>query len=189
MTADLSLKHFVRVYDQHLSAEHCAALRNTFATQSQWQQPNGRGHRAGLDASQWTEMHLSADLAPELHRYMHERFTDALARYNQDLGLLLAIPNSSKRAPLVIKRYLPGGDERFQLHFDAIYEKSNRYLVALWYLNDVPSGGETVFPDLQLAVTPQTGRLLVFPPYWLFQHAGEPPVGGEKLIISSYLEF
>ena len=33
------------------------------------------------------------------------------------------------------------------------------------------------------------GRLVVFPPYWMFQHEGRPPVSGDKYILSTYLLF
>ena len=60
-------------------------------------------------------------------------------------------------ADLMMKRYRPGENEAFQLHFDAIHFHSNRYLVMLWYLNGVAQGGETSFPQLELAVKPETG--------------------------------
>ena len=59
----------------------------------------------------------------------------------------------------------------------------------IWYLNDVETGGETNFPQLETSVRPQAGRLLVFPPYWMYQHEGLPPVSGDKYIVSSYLLF
>ena len=59
----------------------------------------------------------------------------------------------------------------------------------LWYLNDVSEGGETRFPQLGLSVKPATGRLLMFPPYWMYQHEGEPPNSGDKFILSTYLLF
>jgi hypothetical protein len=88
-----------------------------------------------------------------------------------------------------MKRYRSGGAERFQLHFDAIHHVSSRYLVLLWYLNDVEAGGETRFPQLELSVDPRAGRLLMFPPYWMYQHEGMPPLAGEKYILSAYLMF
>jgi hypothetical protein len=81
------------------------------------------------------------------------------------------------------------GADQFQLHFDSLDYTSSRYLVFLWYLNDVSEGGETDFPDLGLRVDARAGRLLVFPPYWMFQHAGPPPKSNEKYIISTYLLF
>ena len=90
---------------------------------------------------------------------------------------------------LILKRYRPGGEEGFQPHFDSIDAVSGRYMVFLWYLNDVEQGGETQFCDLGIKVAPRTGRLLMFPPYWMFQHAGLPPVSGDKYILSTYLMF
>ncbi len=66
---------------------------------------------------------------------------------------------------------------------------SARYLVFLWYLNDVDEGGETAFVDIDMKVAPRAGRLLMFPPYWMYQHAGLPPVSNDKYIISTYLMF
>jgi hypothetical protein len=67
--------------------------------------------------------------------------------------------------------------------------RSQRYLVFLWYLHDVAEGGETEFPDLGIKIQARTGRLLMFPPYWMFQHAGLPPRSNDKYIVSTYLMF
>ena len=29
----------------------------------------------------------------------------------------------------------------------------------------------------------------MFPPYWMFQHAGAPAISGDKYILSTYLMF
>lgn len=184
-----ALSHFVRVYDGDLSARHCSELITLYQAQVAQQERNGRGHRAGLEDSAWTELNLSRHGSAALLQMLREQIDAALLRYNSSIGLSMPVPPSVKLADFIIKRYQPGGAERFQLHFDSIYAVSNRYLVFLWYLNDMPSGGETVFPDLELAVTPATGRLLMFPPYWMYQHAGEPPVGADKYILSTYLLF
>jgi len=121
---------------------------------------------------------------------MFRRLVDrALLRYNADIGLTIPIPNSPVISDLIMKRYRSGGAEKFQLHFDAINHVSSRYLVMLWYLNDVEAGGETRFPQLELSVDPRAGRLLMFPPYWMYQHEGLPPLSGEKYILSAYLMF
>ena len=46
-----------------------------------------------------------------------------------------------------------------------------------------------VIAGLDLKVEPRAGRLLMFPPYWMYQHAGLPPVSGNKYILSTYLMF
>lgn len=189
MPSDPTLSHFVRTYEASLPAAFCAELIAHFKANAGAQTANGRGHRAGLEDSAWTELNLNRSAPAAWLATLRGDVDAALARYNSDVRLSLPVPPTPKLADFILKRYRPEAGERFQLHFDSIYQVSNRYLVMLWYLNAVPAGGETVFPDLELAISPAPGRLLVFPPYWLYQHAGEPPVGGDKFILSTYLLF
>ena len=48
-------------------------------------------------------------------------------------------------------------------------------------------GGETSFPTLGVTVSPMPGRMMVFPPLWLFPHAGMPPRDQAKYILHAYL--
>lgn len=183
------LSHYIRVYDNDLDSALCARMIESFTGLSRFQRPNGRGIRAGLEDSAWTELNVTA-LSDADFLGMFRKFIDqALARYNHDIGLPIAIPATPLISELVMKRYRPGQREQFQLHFDAINFVANRYLVMLWYLNDVVEGGETEFPYLDSSVKPQAGRLLMFPPYWMYQHQGLPPVSGDKYILSTYLLF
>ena len=183
------LAHYVRVYDNSLEAPLCRRMIESFTGLARFQRPNGRGIRAGLEDSAWTELNVTV-LSDAHFLSMFRIFVDrALERYNSDIGLPIRIPNTPLTSELVMKRYRPGHEERFQLHFDAINFVANRYLVLLWYLNDVEGGGETEFPHLELFVKPRAGRLLMFPPYWMYQHQGLPPVSGEKFILSTYLLF
>ncbi len=183
------LRHYVRVYDADLQPAFCQRLIDSFGALQRFQQYNGRKLRRGLEDSEWTELNVTR-LSDAGFLSQFRAFIDrALIRYNSDLGLTIPIPNSPTTSDLIMKRYRPGGDEKFQLHFDAIHHVANRYLVLLWYLNDVQAGGETRFPQLDLAVPPRQGRLLMFPPYWMYQHEGAPPISGDKYILSTYLLF
>jgi hypothetical protein len=145
--------------------------------------------RRGLEDSEWTELNVTRLSDPGFLQTFRNLIDASLARYNRDLRLAIPIPNTPSISDLVIKRYRVGGAERFQLHFDAIHHLANRYLVLLWYLNDVASGGETRFAHLDISIRPQAGRLLVFPPYWMFQHEGTAPMSEDKYILSTYLLF
>lgn len=184
------LNHFIRHYDADLDAALCARLIRSFDGLSRFHEPNGRGVRAGLEESAWTELNVTRMADAAFLGNFRQRIDAALARYNADVAVApIAIPNSSKTADLILKRYRAGSGERFQPHFDSINEVSNRYLVFLWYLNDVAQGGETRFEQLGIDVAARAGRLLMFPPYWMYQHAGAPPVSGDKYILSTYLLF
>lgn len=183
------LSHFVRVYDGALDDALCGRLIGSFNQLSRFHEVNGGNVREALTESAWTELNVTRMADAGFLGMFRMAIDRALARYNDDVQLGIPVPNSPKTADLILKRYRPGGAERFQVHFDSVHEVANRYLVLLWYLNDVEQGGQTQFPDLGLTVAARTGRLLVFPPYWMFQHAGLPPVSGDKYILSTYLMF
>jgi hypothetical protein len=189
MTQHHDLRHFVRVYDADLETALCGKLIDSFAALERFQQYNGRNLRRGLEESEWTELNVSRLSEPGFLQMFRRLVDRALLRYNADVGLTIPIPNSPVISDLIMKRYRSGGAEKFQLHFDAVNHLSSRYLVLLWYLNDVAAGGETRFPQLELSVDPRAGRLLMFPPYWMYQHEGLPPQSGEKYILSAYLMF
>ena len=183
------LRAYVRTYDEALPEAFCTKLVASFEQSVPWQAGNGRGLRPGLERSAWTELNVSKLADAAFKGYFIHLVETWLARYNQDVPLTLPVPLRPKLADLRIKRYRAGADEHFQPHFDAADQEAGRYLVFLWYLNDVAEGGETEFVDLGLKIAPKTGRLLMFPPYWMFQHAGLPPRSGDKYILSTYLEF
>lgn len=186
----MNLQHFIRTYDADLDAALCARMIDSFNGLSRFHSLNGRTARAGLEESAWTEINVSQLSEPTLQEFFRRRISLALDRYNADTGLApIPIPDSPKTADLIIKRYRPDAGECFQPHFDSVHDLSNRYLVFLWYLNDVTTGGETEFPQLGLKVSARAGRLLMFPPYWMYQHAGLAPQSAEKYILSTYLLF
>jgi hypothetical protein len=88
-----------------------------------------------------------------------------------------------------IQRYLPG--EYYHWHVDSgSHELSQRQLVALWYLNDVPGpGGETEFLHQQVSVRPERGKLVLFPPFWTHEHRAGVLREGVKYIATTWVVF
>jgi prolyl 4-hydroxylase len=183
------LPHYVRVYDNQLERSLCRRMLESFEGLARFQVVNGRGVRRGLEDSAWTELNVSRLADQAFAQDFRRRIDAAFEQYNRDIGLTIPLPPAPKHSDLTLKKYRPAGNERFQLHFDSIYSVANRYLVLLWYLNDVTEGGETRFPQLGLSVKPAAGRLLMFPPYWMYQHEGLAPHSGDKFILSTYLLF
>lgn len=183
------LRHFIRVYDDDLDEAFCRRLVDSFHALPRFHEANGKGYRGGLEDSAWTELNVTRMADAGFKGFFRARLDAALERYNRDVGLAIPIPNSPKSADFILKRYRKASGEQFQPHFDSIYDVSNRFLVFLWYLNDVASGGATRFPQLEVSVEPRRGRLLMFPPYWMYQHAGLPPESDDKYILSTYLLF
>lgn len=183
------LSRFVQVFDDALPPAVCTRLVQGFEALGHQQVSNGRSRRDWLAGSAWTELDIGPLCDTPFRQSLMDGVVHHLARYNAALDLTIPVPATTKTSEWILKRYRNTDDERFQPHFDSIGPVANRYLVFLWYLNDVAEGGETAFVDLDLAVRPKAGRLLVFPPYWMYQHEGRPPISGDKYILSTYLLF
>jgi len=88
-----------------------------------------------------------------------------------------------------IQRYLP--NEYYHWHIDGgSHDFSQRQLVALWYLNDVPGpGGETEFLFQDIKITPEQGKLVLFPPFWTHEHRAVSLKQGVKYIATTWVVF
>ena len=62
-------------------------------------------------------------------------------------------------------------------------------LVAILYLNTVKEGGETEFLYQRTRISPKQGTLILFPPSWTHTHRGNPPLSGNKYILTTWMEF
>ena len=187
--SQLSLQSLISVSDFALPAKLCDGLVADFEIAHGQQRVGGREAQLGFEESAWTEIGLGEVADGALKGYFLNQMSQQLDVYNEKFQFPVPIPFSGKMSELCIKRYRAGTTDRFQVHFDSIGLVANRYLVFLWYLNDVEHGGETYFPQLDVSIAPQRGRLLIFPPYWMYQHQGTSPKSGEKYILSSSLTF
>ena len=88
-----------------------------------------------------------------------------------------------------IQRYNPG--EHYHWHIDGgSHDFSQRQLVALWYLNDVPGpGGETEFLFQDIRIKPEQGKLVLFPPFWTHEHRAVTLQKGVKYIATTWVVF
>jgi hypothetical protein len=89
----------------------------------------------------------------------------------------------------MLQRYIMK-EGKYVYHNDSsidIKNKKYRVLTYLWYLNDVEEGGETDFPDANLMIKPETGKLVLFPATWDFPHCGKMPISSNKYIVTGWL--
>jgi len=111
-------------------------------------------------------------------------------RYKQDCDIKeKQWPEKFGFEQIRFKKYEPNGEDEFKTHVDVTnYNSARRFLVFFMYLND-NDGGETTFPDYDIKIKPEAGKVLMFPPLWPFKHAGEKPINQPKYIIGSYLHY
>jgi hypothetical protein len=88
-----------------------------------------------------------------------------------------------------IQKTLPGGGYHLWHCESAIKSFTRRIGVYILFLNDVEEGGETEFLYLSKRIKPKKGRLVIFPPNFPWTHRGNPPLSGEKYIMTGWIEF
>ena len=68
-------------------------------------------------------------------------------------------------------------------------DNGNRLLTWTVYLNDEFEAGETEFLYQHYRYKPQKGDCIIFPTDYTHTHRGNPPIGGDKYIITGWVEF
>ena len=159
------LSDYVKIYEDTLSAARCKSLIDRFETSA------AQHERMEAERSySFAELNVSRHW-PEVEAEIFAIMMGCIQKYWQALQIGGFWPKQVDAERVRLKRYLPGGKDKFPNHVDVMNsEQSRRFLTAILYLNE-PGGGETVFPQLDLIVKPAAGRMVVFPPLWLFPRA------------------
>ncbi len=175
-----SLSDHIAVFADALSSAQCAEIIEQFEASERHHEICSResGHR-------FTQLNV-ATAWPDRHEALCDVFLAHFTAYRHAMAARFWPPEFAFEQ-VRVKRYLPNGQEHFPPHVDVMgHASSRRFMTAMIYLNS-PAGGETVFPNLDLRIAPEMGKLLAFPPLWLFPHQGLPPANEPKYILHTYL--
>jgi len=177
---------FIKVYDNVISGDFAKQLIAMFEESPEhYENISLDGHRS------FTQITLQNH--PEWKPFcpaLQQVFFDYIDRYCKDCNVNdKMFPQQFAFEQFRMKRYMPNGVDEFAPHVDVgNYESARRFLVFFLYL-DTNKAGHTTFPQWDIAVKPETGRMLIFPPSWTHLHAGTKPVEKPKYIIGSYLHY
>lgn len=181
------LLDLVKIYDDVLEPEICGFLVNAFDNLEQSHERIENDRKPNFTQLNLTECSKTSPELDGVHQYLIKKTFEHRDLYYEFIDKR-CFPDSHAFEQFRIKKYKPDGNDAFDCHVDVMdHPSARRFLAFLWYLNDVDEGGETVFKDLE--IKPKTGKLLVFPPMWMFPHIGKPPISGEKYILSTYLHY
>lgn len=75
----------------------------------------------------------------------------------------------------------------FENHADSVVSSGRKYSV-FYYLNDNYTGGELVFTNLDLRISPKANSMLIFPSGPEYAHEVLPVTYGNKYVISTFLK-
>jgi prolyl 4-hydroxylase len=176
-----ALSDYIKAYDGTLAPERCQLLIDRFEASAHLHE-----HKEAEGSYSFSQLSVSLHW-PDIEAEVGGILMTCFGQYRQALQIGPYWPATPLSEEIRLKRYLPNGRDNFPPHVDVMDQSTtNRFITAILYLNG-PSGGETVFPHLGVRIAPVPGRLLIFPPLWLFPHAGLAPRDGAKYILHSYL--
>ena len=183
----VDLNYFVQVYEDALEENVCNFLISLFEQVPEKQERVENERKPNFTQFNLTENCKITEEVDQVHNHLiHKTFQYRNEYY--DMMDKRVFPEEHAFEQFRIKRYNNDGNDEFDSHVDVRdYETARRFLSFMWYLNDVEQGGETRFVDMM--IKPKKGSLLVFPPLWMFPHAGLLPVSEPKYIISTYLHY
>lgn len=185
----MNLQDYCMVFDNALPKDNCELIIRTFEHNSDYHERYDNDSRPNFTQLNITKNKGLSGLEA-LHDYILNVSQKIVKEYRRNTPDCIYWPTRYAFEEFRIKRYLNDGNDQFSDHIDATdAESSKRFLAFFWYLNDVEEGGETEFLNFDLQVTPKAGRLLVFPPIWMYPHRGNAPLSNPKYIIGSYLHF
>jgi|TARA_R110000772_G_scaffold142013_1_gene251715 hypothetical protein len=190
----VNITNFVGVYDNYITKEECNKAIKLFEDQNKFNNTINRisGEQSPILQKQDLQFFaapFNLDLWWESLKSMMLNFDLAWKHYIQNTGasgaygeVLFHFTN------LKIQKTLPTeGYHVWHIEHGKGFEKEPRAFVFSIYLNDVEDGGETEFLHFSKRVKPKTGRIVIWPAGFPYVHRGNPPLSGEKYILTSWM--
>jgi hypothetical protein len=183
----MNINDYIKVYDKAISDEMCDRALDFYNFN-----PNLHLRIDNYNKPNFTQVNFTKNrnLDFDLHEYFLCKAQEYIIQYRSKLYDTQLFPEQYGFEEFRIKHYMNNGIDQFDTHVDsADHLSSKRFLAFFWYLNDVELGGDTIFMNTGFNTRPQKGKLVIFPPFWMFPHKGAAPISGEKYLMSSYLNY
>ena len=185
---------FIEVYDNALPDEWCDRYIDFYETNDEFRYGRdtlyGQAFRQtlvednALDMlSNFRELSLYATMRPFM-----ESFWPCYEKYVEKYSIL---KNMGKQDVYELKIQKTEPSQGYHVwHTEKMQRnQQQRVAVIMCYLNDVKEGGETEFLYQHKRIEPKKGRILIWPASFTHTHRGNPPISGNKYIITGWIEF
>jgi len=190
----VDITNFIGVYDNYITKEECNKAIKLYEDQNKF---NNTINRIGTEDSSILQKQDQQFFATEETldfwwtplKSLIFNFDVAFKHYEKNVGALdtYGIDNFHY-TQLKIQKTLPTeGYHVWHIEHGKGWEQEPRAFVYTVYLNDIEEGGETEFLHFSKRVKPKTGRIVIWPAGFPYVHRGNPPLSGEKYILTSWM--
>jgi prolyl 4-hydroxylase len=183
----INLNDLIQIHDDVLDPELCSRFIQTFDDNTEYHEVIDNDKKPSFTQLNITELSKNSESTNSIHKLILSKTLEYKVKYYESIDVRV-FPDKNNFEYFRIKKYNNNGEDFFDTHVDIMdHESSRRYLSFLYYLNDVEQGGETIFQDL--TIHPKCGRLVIFPPMWMYPHRGNIPISDNKYILTTYLHY
>ena len=190
----IEINNFIGVYDNYITGEECEKAIKLFEDQNKFNKTISRTAFEQAPITQKQDQQYFAkpeniDIWWESLKPMMFNFDMALRNYSETTGAATAFHMENfNYTTLKIQKTLPTeGYHVWHIEHSVGFLNEPRALAFSIYLNDVEEGGETEFLHFSKSVKPKTGRIVIWPASFPYLHRGNPPLSGEKYILTSWM--
>ena len=193
MDKTVNITNFIGVYDNYITPEECNKAIKLYEDQNKF---NNTINRIGFEEAsilqkqdqQYFAAPNNIDVWWESLKPMMVNFDLAWKHYTKNVGADDAYGVPFHFTDLKIQKTLPTeGYHVWHIEHGKGHSNEPRAFVFSIYLNDVEEGGETEFLHFSKRVKPKTGRIVIWPAGFPYVHRGNPPLSGEKYILTSWM--
>jgi hypothetical protein len=196
MERKINIDKFIGIYDGYLTEDMCKEVVNFYERKNKMQQSFSRMASENVSTlfKKDTTVIMDQNNLEEWFsnfKVLFANFDIALKHYVSNSGIGEAYDNNQfQYTTMRIQKTLPTeGYHIWHVEKSSGYEYVKRIMAFTIYLNDVEEGGETEFLYQSIRVKPKTGRIVIWPSGFPFVHRGNPPISGEKYLITSWMLF
>jgi hypothetical protein len=195
MDKTVNITNFIGVYDNYITKEECNNAIKLFETENKFLNTVNRiGSEKGMSILKKQDQQYFAagnniDVWWQDLKALIFNYDIAWNHYAKNVGAKEAYGNIGfKLTGLKIQKTLPTeGYHVWHIEHSSFRFDSKRAFVYSVYLNDVEEGGETEFLHFSKRVKPKAGRIVIWPAAFPYLHRGNPPLSGEKYILTSWM--
>jgi hypothetical protein len=189
----VNIDNFIGVYDNYIIKEECNKAIQLFENQNKF---NNTVNRIGFEKAsvlqkqdqQYFAGSNNLNIWWEELKPMILNFDMAWKHYIKNTGAQDAYGVPFHFTELKIQKTLPTeGYHVWHIEHNKGYHNEARAFVFSIYLNNVEEGGETEFLHFSKRVKPKTGRIVIWPAGFPYVHRGNPPLSGEKYLLTSWM--
>ena len=193
MEKTVNINNFIGVYDNYITKDDCNKAIKLYEEQNKFNNTVNRigGEKASIlqkQDQQYFAFGNNINIWWEELKPMMLNFDLAWNHYVKNVGADDAYGVPFHFTCLKIQKTLPTeGYHVWHIEHGHGFENESRAFVFSIYLNDVEEGGETEFLHFSKRIKPVTGRIVIWPAAFPYLHRGNPPLSGEKYILTSWM--